>query len=117
MNALPKFTGLGPGDFSDTRREEAVAREDAVNDRAAQLAKDMWQDPEYLTDALDDAICHVGYYRSKARSNHPQAMTVLMLLRDGSDDIECMRIIREAAQKYINEHAMDIAEEEMEDRA
>lgn len=116
MNAQPKFTNLGPGDFSDTRREEAVAREEAINARAEQLVAEMWQDPEYLTDALGDAIGTVGYYR-KDKANHPLAMTVLTLLRDGSDDIECMRIIREAAKDYIRDTASDRAEEEMGDRA
>lgn len=96
-NALPR---------DDSKREEWVEQ------RAEQLAKDMWQDLEYLTDAAGDAIGRIGWYRRKGFTVHPKAVTFLLLLRDGHDDIELARMLRQAANQYINQLAQDMAEDE-----
>jgi hypothetical protein len=86
-------------------------REAAIEARKEQLAADYWQDLEHLSDALDDAVYRLGNYKRK-RLNHPRCVEFLTLLRDGSDDIELARMIRECAQKYIADTASDQAEEE-----
>jgi len=87
-------------------------REDWVERRTEQLAKDMWEDLEHLTDAVEDAIGKIGWYRRKNFRIHPQAVTFLKLLRNGSDDIELARMLREASKAYIDQLAADQAEEE-----
>lgn len=102
----------GPGDFEDWRMARDK-RDAAVEARAEQIAKDMWQDLEYVTDAVNDAAITIGYYRRKDHRIHPLAVTFLTLLRDGSDDLELVRMLRQAANDYINETARDRAEEEI----
>lgn len=88
------------------------ARQEWIESRAEQLKKDMWQDLEYLTDAMGDVCVTIGWYRHKGFSNHPQSVTWLSLLRDGSDDIELARMLRKAATDYIAQRAFDMAEKE-----
>lgn len=102
----------GMGDFEDWRMVRDK-RDAAIKDRAEQLSKDMWQDLEYLTDAVNDAAITIGYYRKSGQRNHTMAVTWLTLLRDGSDDLELVRMLREAANEYISQLAMDRAEEEL----
>jgi hypothetical protein len=118
MNALPCYADLAVRQHADERGRQ-VAEEERLNERAGQLADEMWQDMEHLSDALDDAVGKVGYYR-KDRGNHPLASRVLVLLRDGADDVELARTLRKAARDYIDMLAMDRATEEFadeEDRA
>jgi len=88
------------------------AREDYIERRAEELKKDLWQDLEYITDAVNDAAIRIGYYRRKGFTIHPQAVTWLTLLRDGSDDLELARMLRMAANEYLDQLAHDMAEEE-----
>jgi hypothetical protein len=90
------------------------AREMWVEQRTEELAKDWWQDLEYLSDAVSDAAIKIGWYRKdmKCGPNHPLAVTFLTLLRDGSDDIELARMLRASAKDYITNAANDLACEE-----
>jgi len=110
MNAQPDFYGRA-ADIEAHRRGKEEAREQAVEARAEDLKRDMWQDLEYLSDAADDAVYRLANYRTKAQ-HHPLAVTWLTLLRDGSDDLELARMLREAAKAYIADKAADKAEEE-----
>ena len=87
-------------------------REDWIERRAMELAKDLSQDLEHLTDAVSDAVIRIGYYRRKGFTIHPKAVTWLTMLRDGSDDIELARMLRQAANEYIDQLAHDMAEKE-----
>jgi hypothetical protein len=87
-------------------------REAAVEARAEQLQKDYWQDLEQLSDAFSDASVTIGLYR-RGKVPHPHAVTFLTLIRDGSDDLEAMRLLREAMRQYIADQAKDTAEEEL----
>lgn len=98
--------------YDNAQPVDTSTREDKVERRAAQLAADMWQDLEYLTDAVSDAVGKIGWYRRKNFRIHPQAVTFLALLRNGSDDIELARMLREASKAYIEQLAADQAEEE-----
>lgn len=89
------------------------AKQEWIESRAEQIKKDMWQDLEYLTDAVSDAISTIGWYRKERFKVHPMAVTWLTLLRDGTDDIEAMRMLREATKEYIHDAANDKAEEEI----
>lgn len=100
----------GPGDFEDWKSLHDK-KEAAIEARAEQLRSDLWQDLEHLTDAVNDAAITIGYYR-KGERNHPKAVTFLTLLRDGSDDIELARMLREAVNDHIGQLAQDMAEEE-----
>jgi hypothetical protein len=115
MNALPCYAELADRQHAAARGNQ-VAREERINERAGQLADEMWQDMEYLSDAMDDAVSTVGYYRTKG-INHPLSTRVLGLLRDGTDDIELVRILRKAARDYIDGQARDRAEEELNEDA
>jgi len=110
VNALPCYAGRAARQYAEIQGL-ASGREDQINERASQLADEMWQDLEHLTDALDDAVSTVGYYRT-LRTNHPQAARVLALFRDGTDDAELARILRKAARTYIDNLAHDRVEEE-----
>jgi hypothetical protein len=96
-NALPA---------DDSLRQEFIER------RTEELKKDLWQDLECVTDAVNDAAIRIGYYRRKGFKVHPQAVTWLTLLRDGSDDLELARMLRAAANEYLCQLASDMAEEE-----
>ena len=116
MNANPRYIEHGMGDFSppdDSEREAAIER------RTEALIAEMWQDPECLSDAVHDAISTIGWYRGPGSRkggympvNHPKAMPWLMLLRDGSDDLELARMLRESCRDYISDEAASQAEEE-----
>ncbi len=91
------------------------AREAWVDSRTEELSRDMWQDLEYLSDAVSDAAIKIGWYRRdlKCGPTHPLAVTFLTLLRDGSDDIELARMLRASARDYITNAANDLACEEV----
>ena len=90
-------------------------REAAIEARTEQLSADYWQDLEHLSDALSDVAGTVGWYRHRKPVHH-DAVRLLTLLRDGSDDLELARMIREAAQRYIAATAGDEAEHESLER-
>jgi len=98
--------------YDNAQPADNSIREDAIERRKKQLSADMWQDLEYLTDAVSDAVGKIGWYRRKNFRVHPKAVTFLMLLGNGSDDIEAMRMLREASKAYIDQIAEDQAEEE-----
>lgn len=87
-------------------------REAAIEARTEQLQSDYWQDLEQLSDAFNDAAYNIGYFRSK-EARRTNTVTFLTLIRDGSDDLEAMRMLREAMRSYIADQAQDTAEEEL----
>lgn len=112
MNSLARWQF----NYDQAQPTDYSKREALVEARTEQLEKDMWQDLEYLTDAVSDAIASIGWYRNKPNSRvHPLAVTWLTLLRDGSDDIEAMHMLREATKEYIRSAANDKAEEEIDE--
>lgn len=114
MNTLPCIASRD-ADSHAARMGRIESRESAVEARTEELRRDIWQDLEHLADAFSDAAATVGYYRNRNRQgvhNHPQAVTLLTLLRDGTDEIEVVRLIREAMRAYIDQAAEDLAEEE-----
>lgn len=86
-------------------------REAAIEARAKQLQAAYWQDLECLSDAFNDAALTIGWVQP-GFATHPKAVTFLTLLRDGSDDLEAVRILREAMKDYISDKAGDDAREE-----
>lgn len=111
MNANPRYIEHGMGDFTppdDSEREAAIER------RTEELIAEMWQDPEYVSDAFRDAAGELGWYRRDYRlmPNHPDALSMIALLRDESDPLEFFRRFRIAASDYISGTAKDRAEEE-----
>lgn len=86
-------------------------REAAIDTRTEQLKADYWQDLERLSDAFNDAALTIGWIQ-KGFATHPRAVTFLALLRDGSDDLKAMRMLREAMKDYISDKADDDAHEE-----
>ena len=107
MNALMEH---GFGDSHDSWADRNARRELAVEALAERLRADYWQDLEQLSDAFNDAGSTIAYYRSK-EVPHPLAVTFLTLARDGSDDAELGRMLREAMRDYISDKAADDAEE------
>lgn len=108
MNANPRYIEHGMGDFNppdDSEREAAIER------RTEALIAEMWQDPEYLSDAMSDAAVTIGWYR-KGQACHVHAARWLTLLRDGSDDLELARMLRESVRDAISDAASDRAEKE-----
>jgi hypothetical protein len=108
MNANPRYIEHGLGDYNppdDSEREAAIER------RTEALIAEMWQDPEYLSDAMSDAAVTIGWYR-KGRVCHPDAVRWLTMLRDGSDDMELARMLRESVRDAISDAASDRAEKE-----
>lgn len=89
---------------------DSSKREAQAEAMAEQLTADMWQDLEHLSDALDDAVYRLGNYR-RGNAVHEQCVTLLTLIRDGSDDADLGRMLRLAARDYINGKALDEAEE------
>ena len=112
MHAMTCISSFADQRATDDGRE--LARKIHVEQRTEELKRDMWQDLEHLSDALSDMAITVGYYRtlSKYGRNHPNAVRLLTLIRDGSDDLEAMRIIRADMQRYIAETAGSAAEQE-----
>lgn len=86
-------------------------RKAAIDTRTEQLRADYWQDLERLSDAFNDAALTIGWVQ-KCFVTHPRAIPFLALLRDGSDDLEAMRMLREAMKDYIADTAQDAAKEE-----
>lgn len=108
MSANPRYIEHGMGDFNppdDSEREAAIER------RTKELIAEMWQDPEYLSDAMSDAAVTIGWYR-KGQACHVNAKRWLDLLSNGSDDLELARMLRESVRDAISDVASDRAEQE-----
>ena len=111
-------TTFGPGDSSDAQGDI----KERTDSHAAQLAIGYWQDMEVISDAFCDVGSEEGHYREKTwytkhglpiPSNYSrEPSTLLKLLRNGSDDLEAMRIIRKAMERYIAQLAEDQAQEQ-----
>jgi hypothetical protein len=113
MHAMTCISSFADQRAADEGRE--LARQIHVEQRTEELKRDMWQDLEHLSDAVSDMAINVGYYRTlnKYGRNHPDAVRLLTLLRDGSDDLEAMRLIRADMQRHIGEAAESAAEQEL----
>lgn len=108
MNAIPCIASRNAD-----RHANKIEPQEAIDARAIELQAEMWQDLSELSDAFNDAGATIGWYRVGAHrscSNHPQAAKFLSLIRDGSDDLELARMLREAMRDYISDTAGDRAE-------
>jgi hypothetical protein len=80
------------------------------DDRAEQYAERIYaersQDLEHLSDAMDWVL-----YRKCGR-NHPCAIDALKLIRDGNDDAELGRLIRETTLAALKDSCDDAGQEE-----
>lgn len=113
MNALALALARAQVNYDNRLPPDSSIRESAIEARTEQLAAQYWQDPEFLTDALSDAAITIGWYR-KGEPTHPDTMKLLGLLRDGSDDLEAVRLLRKGMRAYLAQLAADAAAEEME---
>ncbi len=113
MSALPCVSDLAQRMLDRMGDEEARAAH--IARRAAEIAEGHWRDLESVSDFLANASAGIGHYRH-GRVPHPRAVEFLTLLRDGTDDLRCMRLLREAMRQECFERAELDAEDEVASR-
>ena len=99
---------------NDTQHDQACSKDAEI----LRVQADYWQDLEVWSDAFNDVASNEGYYRNSPYrhgkfkpANHCDAVRLMTLIRDGSDDLEAMRIIRTSMERYIAQEAADQVED------
>jgi hypothetical protein len=115
MTALPCISHYAD-QYADVLGQEA-ARQAYIEMRAVQIEFEMWSNLEYVSDAFGDAASSLSIFKYRPDvlyPNHPLAQRFLELFRDGSDDLEAMRMLRGIGREYIQQRAWDEAEKELD---
>lgn len=74
------------------------SRDERINALAETMVARYWQDPERVSDAVNDAVLGIGWYRAKDTKIHPLVLTFLGLIRDGKDYAEIGRMLHKAVE-------------------
>ena len=71
-------------------------------------------DVEILSDAFGDVAATLGEYDKRySKMQNPMSASFLLEIFNGTDDLECVRLIREGMARYIDELAADEASDEV----
>lgn len=112
MSALPCINSRA-ADYYAARMGRDDARDQYAQKLADELEVSYQFDPEILSDAFADAAGTIGEYDKRYKCD-PKAAQFLVDVRNATDDLSCMHLIRKAMRHYIRERAVQDAEAQTE---
>jgi hypothetical protein len=114
MNALPHHRSIAPQGISAYQRmqDQTDARKAAVARVATEMTATYTNDLQIVSECTGDVL----FYNPEFLGHHPKALSILALIRDGSDDAELGRMFREATLSVIRSKATQDAEDFIAER-
>ncbi|MDR3445957.1 hypothetical protein [Dyella sp.] len=106
MNALPCYAERAVREYQ--RVQDAKDQHEA---RAERLAEEMAQTYTNDLQIVSECTGDVLFYNPEFTDHHPQVIAILALIRDGNDDAELGRLLREATKGVISKKAAIDAED------
>jgi hypothetical protein len=113
MNALPCINSMHADSHAHRLGVEAEI-EAEIERRTAEKKAAYRLDVEILSDAFGDVAATLGEYDKRySKTQNPVAASFLLAVFNGTDDLECMRLIRDGMARYIDDMAADEASDEV----
>lgn len=111
MNALPCYASRAAAEYAHIQgladeHDAAVARV------ATEMTATYTNDLQIVSECTGDVL----FYNPEFPGHHPKAVAILALIRDGSDDAELGRLLRESTLSVIRNKADQDAEDFIAER-